>query len=278
MKPILRLHPLAALPELGLRLAAPETESALLGALRQAEGVEVDTLMRAAVQALLQWQQQAGAPGLVRPQFDAARVDAQLQGFVTWCVGREFGRTWSATQQGWWDHCRKVLAESFTGQPQVAVHGDFSPANLLLTGPADAAEPAPTCVGPVSYDLASLLRDPFIAWEEELELDWAIRYWEQARKAGLPVDEDFGTFWQQFEWTGLQRHLAMAGQICRSKFEGRHEGQVLPGDTGPTDAALLPRLFAYATKVATRYIQLSPLTHLLQDLQGSLVQTGFTLR
>ncbi|MET0519061.1 MAG: aminoglycoside phosphotransferase, partial [Burkholderiaceae bacterium] len=95
-----------------------------------------------------------------------------------------------------------------------------------------------------------------------------VRYWEQARKAGLPVNEDFGEFWRQLEWTGLQRHLKILGIYCRLKHR----------DGKPAYAEDLPRFFAYAIKVSTRYVELSPLTHLLQDLQGSLVQTGFTLR
>ena len=230
MKTTIRLHPLAAQPELG-PAAAPDAEIAdsLLAALRDADAdtTQADVLMRAALQALLQWQLQAGAPTPSQIRFGAARVDTQLQGFAEWCAAREFGRSWTETQLGWWAHCRKVIAASFEAQPQWSVHGDFSPARLSLAVPA-AVFAAPVTVGPASYDLASLLRDPLCAWEEEQELDWAIRYWEHARKAGLPIDADFGTFWQQLEWTGLLRHLAMAGQVCRLKFERSSEGQVMP--------------------------------------------------
>ena len=71
--------------------------------------------------------------------------------------------------------------------------------------------------GPISYDVASLLRDAFISWDEEQELDWAVRYWEAARKAGLPVPADFGEFWRSVEWMGLQRHLKVLGIFCRLK-------------------------------------------------------------
>ena len=71
--------------------------------------------------------------------------------------------------------------------------------------------------GPITYDVASMLRDAFISWDEEQELDWAVRYWQQARAAGLPVDADFGEFWRQLEWMGLQRHLKVLGIFCRLK-------------------------------------------------------------
>ena len=60
-------------------------------------------------------------------------------------------------------------------------------------------------------------------------LDWTVRYWEKARKAGLPVDADFGEFWRDFEWMGLQRHLKVLGIFARinyrdgkPKLPGRH--------------------------------------------------------
>ena len=62
---------------------------------------------------------------------------------------------------------------------------------------------------------------------------------------------------------------ALMGEACRLKHEAGQPAAC---------KAVLPRLFAYGVKVSTRYVQLSPLTHLLQELQGSLVQTGFTLR
>jgi N-acetylmuramate 1-kinase len=240
-----------------------------LQALREADERQADQLMRSAIAALLQWQLRGDATRL--PVFDAFFVRKELQIFTDWCVKREFGQQWSATQQGWWEHSCKVLEDNILAQPQLAMHRDFMPRNLMVMDPS----PGPGILdfqdavrGPISYDLASLLRDAFISWDEERELDWAIRYWEQARKAGLPVDEDFGEFWRQLEWTGLQRHLKILGIFCRLKHR----------DGKPAYAEDLPRFFAYAIKVSTRYVQLSPLTHLLEGLRGNLVQTGFSLR
>jgi N-acetylmuramate 1-kinase len=240
-----------------------------LQALQEADERQADQLMRSAIAALLQWQLRGDATRL--PVFDAAFVRKELQIFTDWCVEREFGQQWSAAQQGWWAHSCKVLEDNILAQPQLAMHRDFMPRNLMVMNPS----PGPGILdfqdavrGPISYDLASLLRDAFISWDEARELDWAIRYWEQARKAGLPVDEDFGEFWRQLEWTGLQRHLKILGIFCRLKHR----------DGKPAYAEDLPRFFAYAIKVSTRYVQLSPLTHLLEGLRGSLVQTGFSLR
>jgi aminoglycoside/choline kinase family phosphotransferase len=113
--------------------------------------------------------------------------------------------------------------------------------------------------GPIAYDLASLLRDAFISWEEAQELDWAVRYWQTARQAGLPMPEDFGEFWRQVEWMGLQRHLKVLGIFCRLKHR----------DGKPKYSEDLPRFFAYAHKVSARYNALRPLSRLLEPLMGA---------
>lgn len=240
----------------------------LLKAQAEGDSARIQPLMRAASQALVQWQLQMDARQL--PVYDEAFVRRELQIFAEWCVQKEYGQQWNEIQLKWWEHSCQVLVQNMLDQPQVAMHRDYMVRNLMVCG-----EQSPGILdfqdavrGPIAYDLASLLRDAFISWDEEQELDWAIRYWEQARKAGLPVNEDFGEFWRQVEWCGLQRHLKILGLFCRLKHR----------DGKPHYAEDLPRLFAYAIKVSTRYVQLSPLTHLLQDLQGGMVDTGFTLR
>lgn len=245
-----------------------------LQALREASPARADALMRDAIATLLQWQLKGDAKRL--PVFDEAFVRRELQIFIDWCVGREFGQQWDATQQGWWEHCCKVLVRNALGQPQLAMHRDYMVRNLMVC-PPEQGNPGvldfqDAVCGPVAYDMASLLRDAFISWDEERELDWAIRYWEQARKLGLlgegGLAEDFGEFWRALECCGLQRHLKIMGIFCRLKHR----------DGKPAYAEDLPRLFAYCIKVSTRYVELSPLTRLLESLRGNLVQTGFNLR
>jgi aminoglycoside/choline kinase family phosphotransferase len=119
--------------------------------------------------------------------------------------------------------------------------------------------------GPVSYDIACLLRDAFISWDEELEIDWAVRYWQAARQAGLALPDDFGEFWRRLEWMGLQRHLKVLGIFCRLKHR----------DGKPKYSEDLPRFFGYAHKVAARYNVLRPLSRLLEPLMGVQRVEGF---
>jgi N-acetylmuramate 1-kinase len=145
------------------------------------------------------------------------------------------------------------------------------PRNLMVCNPNPGILDFQDAVrGPVTYDVASMLRDAFLSWDEEREIDWAARWWDQARRAGVPLGEtlghDFGECWRALEWMGLQRHLKVMGIFCRLKHR----------DGKAKYAADLPRFFAYATRVANRYRPLRPLLGLLEPMSGQTVASGFT--
>ncbi len=236
-----------------------------LHALRDADRDGADALMRDAIAALVQWQLRGDCATL--PPYDDALLRRELQLFPDWCVAREFGVTWTAKEQAVWQTVSQRLIASALDQPQVAVHRDWMPRNLMVCAQNPGVLDFQDAVrGPITYDVASLLRDAFISWDEEHELDWAVRYWETARRAGLPVDADFGEFWRQTEWMGLQRHLKILGIFSRLKHR----------DGKPRYADDLPRFFGYATKVANRYGPLRGLLNLLEPLTGAAVAAGYT--
>ena len=121
--------------------------------------------------------------------------------------------------------------------------------------------------GPITYDLVSLLRDAFIEWEEEFVIDLAVRYWEKARAADLPVPADFDRFYRDFEWMGVQRHLKVAGIFARL-WHRDGKGKYRPE---------IPRFLNYLRRTARRYRELAPLYTLLLELVGDEeLQTGYT--
>lgn len=247
-------HGFLLLSDLGTQLYLAKLNAAVAAA----DTASIDRLMRAAMSTLVSWQQHVDASSL--PVYDDALLRRELALFPEWCVQREYGVTWDAEQQATWARICDLLVASALAQPTVAVHRDYMPRNLMVCdhGPGildfqDAVR------GPISYDVASMLRDAFISWDEEQELDFAVRYWQQAHKAGLPVPADFGEFWKALEWMGLQRHLKVLGIFCRLKHR----------DSKPAYSADLPRFFAYAHKVATRYEGLGPLARLIEPLMGT---------
>jgi aminoglycoside/choline kinase family phosphotransferase len=134
------------------------------------------------------------------------------------------------------------------------------PRNLMVSEPNPGVLDFQDAVmGPLTYDVVSLMRDAFLSWEEERVLDWTVRYWQKAKSAGLPVEADFGEFWRALEWMGLQRHLKVLGIFCRLKHR----------DAKPHYSADLPRFFTYAHKVAARYAELRPLARLIEPLMGA---------
>jgi hypothetical protein len=139
----------------------------------------------------------------------------------------------------------------------VYVHRDYIPRNLMVCEPNPGVlDFQDAVIGPVTYDVVCLLRDAFVSWPEERVLDWAVRYWEKAKKAGLPVDADFGEFWRALEWMGLQRHLKVMGIFARLNYR----------DGKPKYLADTPRFLGYARPVVKRYRELAPLGRLLEAI------------
>ncbi|HWH81603.1 MAG TPA: phosphotransferase [Burkholderiaceae bacterium] len=255
-------HGFLLLSDLGARLYL----DALNDSVARDDTATRDALMRDATRALIQWQTRGDARTL--PPYDDALLRRELALFPEWCVQRECGVRWSDDEQTRWRAACDALVRSALAQPVVAVHRDYMPRNLMVC--EGAANPGildfqDAVRGPLTYDLASLLRDAFISWDEELEIDWAVRYWQAARSAGLPLPDDFGEFWRQAEWMGLQRHLKVLGIFCRLKHR----------DAKPKYSADLPRFFAYAHKTASRYNELRPLARLLEPLMGARRIEGF---
>ncbi len=238
---------------------------ALNEALASGDEQHANTLMLDGFGALVQWQQRVQATAL--PPYDDALLRRELALFPDWCVTLEYGVTWSDAQRAQWDGACDLLVQSALAQPTVAVHRDWMPRNLMVCEPNPGILDFQDAVrGPISYDVASMLRDAFISWDEERELDWAVRYWQHARKAGLAVDDDFGEFWRQLEWMGLQRHLKVLGIFCRLKHR----------DAKPKYSTDLPRFFRYAHRVCTRYNGLGALAALLEPLAGTERRAGYT--
>ena len=258
---------LAADVERGFLLLTDLGRQLYLDALKQATAGQADALMRDAIAALVRWQTHVPANAL--PPFSRTLLERDLGLFPEWCVQREFGVTWSDAERATWQRVHDALGASALAQPVVAVHRDWMPRNLMVAEPNPAILDFQDAVaGPIAYDMASLLRDTFHSWDEEREIDWAARYWQGARRAALPVAEDFGLFWRDLEWIGLQRHLKVLGIFCRLKHR----------DGKPAYSADLPRFFAYATRVALRYRELEPLLALLEPLSGMKPEVAFSMR
>jgi len=250
----------------GLMLVTDLGTAPYLKALTDAgPGPQARALMRDAIDALIRFQLASRED--VLPAFDEAFLRREMELMPEWYLERHLGRKVDEATRGTLDRTFALLIASARAQPQVFMLRDFMPRNLMIATPNPGVLDFQDAVyGPITYDIASLLRDAFLSWDEEFELDCFAYYWERAKKAGLPVDADFGEFYRQLEWMGLQRHIKVLGLFCRINYR----------DAKPHYMADLPRFLDYAGKVARRYRPLAPFARLIDELQGSSAEVGYT--
>ena len=214
-----------------------------------------DGLFRDATDALIRWQL-ATREGTL-PPYDEALLRRELDLFPEWYIGRHLGIELGAQQRQSLETVFGLIVANNLAQPRTYVHRDYMPRNLMVTVPNPGVLDFQDAVyGPITYDVASLFKDAFISWDEQRVIDWTIRYWERARSAQLPVAGDFGEFYRDLEWMGLQRHLKVLGIFAR----------ICHRDGKPAYVKDTPRFLAYVRAVSERYGSLSPLLRLLDQI------------
>lgn len=215
-----------------------------------------DILFRDAVAALVKIQL-SSRPDIL-PPYDRALLEREINLFPEWYVGRHLGTALTAAESHLFREVGDRVLASNLSQPRVFVHRDYMPRNLMVAEPNPGILDFQDAVfGPITYDVASLFRDAFVSWDEERVLDWTARYWERARRVGLPVATDFSAFYRDFEWMGLQRHLKVLGIFARIRHRDGKAGYV--EDT--------PRFVGYVRAVCRRYRELAPLLALFDRLE-----------
>jgi N-acetylmuramate 1-kinase len=193
------------------------------------------------------------------PSYDDALLRRELALFPDWYVARHLARTLTPAERASLDGVFDVLLANNLAQPRVFVHRDYHSRNLMLSTPNPGVLDFQDAVyGPITYDLVSLLRDAYVEWSEERQVEWAIRYRERARKAGLPVGADFANFWRDFEWMGVQRQLKVLGIFARLNARD--------GKAGYVDD--MPLVLRYLRKAAARYREFDALRALLDRLEN----------
>ncbi|WP_237884629.1 aminoglycoside phosphotransferase family protein [Pseudomonas sp. PGPR40] len=216
-----------------------------------------DDLFKDALQALLAFQQLPMVAPL--PSYDVALLRRELELFPEWYVKRELGIEFDSAQQTLWQQVSDLLIDSALAQPQVLVHRDYMPRNLMLSEPNPGVLDFQDAVyGPVTYDVTCLFKDAFLSWPEERVRGWLEDYWQQAGALDIPVQPDFEDFLRASDLMGVQRHLKVIGifaRICHRDGKPRYLGDV-------------PRFFAYIDAVIARRPELAELGELLASLRA----------
>ena len=143
-----------------------------------------------------------------------------------------------------------LISKKTLTQNKCFIHRDYHSRNLMFIAEGVAV------LGPLTYDLVSLLKDAYIEWDEDFVLDQSVRYWEKAKQAGLIKNEDFSSFYEDFEWMGVQRHLKILGIFSRLSIRDKKD-QYLKD---------IPLVEKYLMFTSERYKSLHPLRRLLDKV------------
>ncbi len=225
----------------------------------------VDALYGDAMEALLRMQTRMDCSGL--PPFDHALLASGLAVMPEWFLQRHLGHAPSANDQEVLEAAFDVITRNALEQPRCFVHRDFHSRNLLIVEHDNPGIVAPELLspgiidfqgalaGPLTYDLASLLRDAYIVWPRERVEGWVETYRRRLADAGLIGAEiDRERFRRWFDLTGLHRHIRVLGQFYRLWYRDGKSGYL----------ADVPRVYQYVLSVARSYPELADFVTLLE--------------
>ncbi|MFN3883893.1 MAG: aminoglycoside phosphotransferase family protein [Rhodocyclaceae bacterium] len=228
-------------------------------------GADADSLYRAALDTLIDIQR-ASRPGVL-PAYDRALLERELDLFPDWYLARHLAVDLDANERNALRAVFDVILAVNLAEPSVFVHRDYHSRNLMVTnGRPGVIDFQDAVFGPITYDLVSLFKDAYVEWPEEQTIDWLARYWEKAKKTGLPVRDDFGEFFRDYEWMGVQRHLKVLGIFARLKHRDG-KGAYLEN---------MPLVMRHLRRTCERYARLAPLLRLLDKLENRQIQLGYT--
>jgi aminoglycoside/choline kinase family phosphotransferase len=253
--------------EHGFMLLTDLGRQTLLDIVDPARPEAAQPLFLQAIDALVRWQLISRPQEL--PPYNDALLRRELALFPDWYIPCHRGLALNAAQRQTLEQAFDLIVRHNLASANVYVHRDYMPRNLMVPEDGGTAlgvlDFQDAVYGPITYDIACLMRDAFISWDEEFVIDMTVRYWQAARKAGLPVDQDFGAFYRAVEWMGLQRHIKVAGIFARITLR----------DGKPKYLADAPRFITYIRTTAARYRELTPLLRLIDQIEGTPEVNGY---
>lgn len=253
---------LAHEPTLGFALLEDLGETTYLDVLQPNNAT---ALYQEAWTALLRLQR---APlGSMLAHFDADHLSRELMVFKEWYLERHLGLEPADLPTTLLDAACGYLIQQATSQPAVPIHRDYHSRNLLpgtdSTGPG-IIDFQDAMLGPVTYDIISLLKDCYIAWPQEQVMNWALCYWQEARRAGIPMWAKAADFLTACAAMGIQRHLKAIGYFARLYHR----------DGKRRYLADIPRVLGYVQAACAGLPQLSAFGDWLMSCSAPLLSTG----
>jgi aminoglycoside/choline kinase family phosphotransferase len=220
---------------------------------------DVELLHADALAALIKMQTMGGAAHAGLPPYDRALLLQEMQLMPEWFLGRHLEMNLGVAERALLEEFAETMVQSALAQPRVFVHRDYHSRNLMRRATANPGilDFQDAVVGPVTYDLVSLLKDCYIAWPAARVRGWALQHRVQLASAGIPAGASEEEFLRWFDWMGLQRHIKVLGIFARLFYRDR-KSQYLHD---------LPRVFEYVREAAARYPETAGFAAFIESLE-----------
>ncbi len=233
------------------------TDFGTLSYLDALNAASADRLYEDALDALARLQSGVDVKTSGLPRYDERLLGVELDLFRDWFLGRLFGLALDPAESKVFGDVKQLLMASALEQPRVCVHRDYHSRNLMVTerlnpGILDFQD---AVIGPVTYDLVSLLRDCYVSWPPPMVEVWMIDHYTRLCGAGVLDSVDLELFRRWFDLMGMQRHLKAIGIFSRLKLRDGKPGYLKD----------IPRTMNYVTEVCRRYPEFASFLSFLES-------------
>jgi aminoglycoside/choline kinase family phosphotransferase len=229
-------------------------------------GADAERLYRDAIEALVAIQARAGQHAKALPPYDDALLRREMGLFPEWFCNKHLGLHLSESEVVGLSNTFDTLVAEALAQPRVFVHRDYHSRNLMVTDGVGheqgghGANPGildfqDAVLGPVTYDLVSLLRDSYVEWPVERVHAWIKHFRDTAQRAGMNVGANPEQFQRWFDLMGVQRQLKVLGIFARLYHRDGKSGYLKD----------LPRTLSYVRQVIGKYRDLDFLASFIEQ-------------
>jgi aminoglycoside/choline kinase family phosphotransferase len=216
----------------------------------------VDVFYEQALNSLFKLQSRIDFNHCQLPVYDFELLNKELDIFTGWFLGKKLNITTTYEQHVIIEKTKQLLIKSALEQPVTCVHRDYHSRNLMvtLTNNPGIIDFQDAVIGPITYDLVSLLKDCYIEWPEQMIDHWLHQYFRHL-KDEKDIDYSFDTFKYWFDLMGIQRHLKAIGIFSRLHLR----------DNKPNYLQDIPRTLNYVLNTSTKYPELSAFNEFFQN-------------
>ncbi len=216
----------------------------------------VDIFYKQALNSLLKLQSKIDFKNCQLPVYDFELLNKELDIFAEWFLEKKLNISITHDYRAIFEKTKQLLINSALEQPKTCVHRDYHSRNLMITSANNPGiiDFQDAVVGPITYDLVSLLKDCYIEWPEQMIDLWLNQYFQHLKDTRL-MNNSFDTFKCWFDLMGIQRHLKAIGIFARLHLR----------DNKSTYLQDIPRTIDYILNTSAKYPELNAFNYFFQN-------------